>query len=181
MLAAIPVGEIRSSVPAKLAPRTVGPCRRGQRWEWDGVKFTMLHPTAGYAHRRNNASCVLKVTAGAHSLLLTGDIEKAAERHLLGNDAAELQADILVAPHHGSNTSSTMPFIRAVSPEYVLFPVGYRNRFGFPRPEVVARYRAQNVTMLDTASAGAISFQLGAGPLQPVRYRQTARRYWHDR
>ena len=181
VLAAIPVADISSSVPDKLAPRAVSACRRGQRWEWDGVEFVLLHPAEGFAHRRNNASCVLKVVAGEHTLLLTGDIEKAAERRLLQTDGADLQADILVAPHHGSNTSSTMPFIRAVAPEYVLFPVGYRNRFRFPRQVVVQRYREQGVTMLDTASAGAISFELGQGPLLPGRFRQTARRYWHDR
>ena len=141
----------------------------------------MLHPAEGFAHRRNNASCVLKVTAGEHTLLLTGDIEKAAERRLLQEAGVDLQADILVAPHHGSNTSSTTPFIQAVAPQYVLFPVGYRNRFQFPRAAVVQRYREQNVTMLDTATAGAISFQLGQGALSPFRYRQSARRYWHDR
>jgi competence protein ComEC len=181
ILAAIQVADISSSVPEKLAPRPVTGCRRGQRWEWDGVVFAMLHPTEGFSHRRNNASCVLKVTAGNHTLLLTGDIEKAAEHHLLQADATDLQADILVAPHHGSNTSSTMPFIRAVAPDYVLFPVGYRNRFRFPRQAVVQRYREQGVTMLATASAGAISFQLGQGTIQPSRFRQSARRYWHDR
>jgi competence protein ComEC len=168
-------------VPEKLAPWTVIPCRQGQRWDWDGVEFAMLHPAEGFAHRRNNASCVLKVTAGEHTLLLTGDIEKAAERRLLQESGVDLQADILVAPHHGSNTSSTTPFLQAVAPQYVLFPVGYRNRFRFPRQAVVERYREQNVTMLDTATAGAISFQLGQGPLSPFRYRQSARRYWHDR
>ena len=96
-------------------------------------------------------------------------------------EPGDLQADILVAPHHGSNTSSTTPFIQAVAPEYVLFPVGYRNRFHFPRQAVVQRYREQGVTMLDTATAGAISFQLGQGSLQPGRFRLKAQRYWHDR
>ncbi len=181
VLAAIQVADISSSVPDKLAPRPVSFCQRGQRWEWDGVEFVMLHPAEGFSRRRNNASCVLKVIAGEHTLLLTGDIEKAAERRLLQEGATDLQADILVAPHHGSNTSSTMSFIRAVAPEYVLFPVGYRNRFRFPRQVVVQRYREQGVTMLDTASGGAISFELGQGPLLPGRFRQTARRYWHDR
>ncbi|MDX1824744.1 MAG: hypothetical protein R3354_08490, partial [Thiohalomonadales bacterium] len=89
--------------------------------------------------------------------------------------------DALVAPHHGSNTSSTAAFIRAVGPSYVLFPVGYRNRYGFPRSAVVERYAQAGVRMLDTASAGAIRFELGGEALQPLRYRDSARRYWHDR
>ena len=181
VLTAIPVLKISSSVPEKLTPYPVASCRRGQRWEWDGVEFTVLHPGEGFSSRRNNASCVLRVTAGNHSLLLTGDIESKAERHLLQADPTELRADILVAPHHGSNTSSTMPFIQAVAPEYVLFPVGYRNRFQFPREAVVQRYREQGVSMLATDATGAISFELGQGQLQPDRFRQRARRYWHDR
>ena len=181
VLAALPVAKISSSVPEKLAPHTVEPCRRGQQWEWDGVAFAILHPSEGFSPRHNNASCVLKITTGKHSLLLTGDIEKAAERHLLQVGTPELRADILVAPHHGSNTSSSMPFIRAVAPEYVLFPVGYRNRFRFPRDVVVQRYREQGVSMLTTATAGAITFDLGQGQLRPDRFRLKARRYWHDR
>ena len=181
LLASMPVTAISSSVPEKLDAWPVMSCRRGQAWEWDGVRFTLLHPPTDSAAGRNDASCVLKVTAGEQSVLLTGDIEKAAERRLLQQDQALLGADILVAPHHGSNTSSTMPFIEAVNPEYVLFPVGYRNRFGFPREAVVQRYRRAGVRMLDTASAGAISFSLGQGTLAPSRYRYTARRYWHDR
>jgi competence protein ComEC len=181
LLALMPVAAISSSVPEKLDAWPVMSCRRGQAWEWDGVRFTLLHPPADSAVVRNDASCVLKVTAGKHSVLLTGDIEKSAERTLLQHDQAMLRANILVAPHHGSNSSSTMPFIEAVNPEYVLFPVGYRNRFGFPREAVVQRYQQAEVGVLDTASAGAISFSLGQGTLQPSRYRHTARRYWHDR
>jgi len=181
LLAMLPVTAISSSVPEKLAGWPVTSCRGGQAWEWDGVRFMVLHPAADSAVTRNDASCVLKVTAGEHAVLLTGDIEKAAERRLLQLDPAMLRADILVAPHHGSNTSSTTPFIGAVKPVYVLFPVGYQNRFGFPRPAVLQRYRQAGVNMLETANAGAISFHLGEGSLQPSQYRHAARRYWHDR
>lgn len=181
LLAMMPVKVISSSVPAKLADWPVIPCQRGQAWEWDGVRFRILHPAADRAASRNDASCVLKVSAGKQAVLLTGDIEKVAESQLLQQDASLLKANVLVAPHHGSNTSSTTPFIRAVGPRYVLFPVGYRNRYGFPRPAVVQRYQQAGVSMLDTATAGAIRFELGRGDWQPVGYRHTARRYWHDR
>ena len=181
LLTLLPVKTISSSVPDKLVPWPVTPCRRGQAWEWDGVQFQFLHPPAGSLPGRNDASCVLKITAGDQAVLLTGDIEKAAEQRLLQQTDDDLHADILVAPHHGSNTSSTPAFIRAVDPAYVLFPVGYRNRYGFPRPAVVQRYQQAGVQMLDSAGAGAIHFDLGQGTLQPVRYRQLVRRYWHDR
>jgi len=181
LLTLLPVRAISSSVPEKLAAWPVTSCHRGQAWEWDGVRFIVLHPAADSTVTRNDASCVLKVIAGEHAVLLTGDIEKAAEWRLLKEDPALLRANVLVAPHHGSNTSSTTPFIHAVNPAYVLFPVGYRNRFGFPRAPVIQRYQQAGVALLDTASAGAISFSLGQGTLQPSLYRHTARRYWHDR
>jgi competence protein ComEC len=176
---ALPIQRILGSDPARLPDWPITPCRRGQHWEWDGVRFSMLHPDADTALRRNDASCVLQVRAGPHRLLLSADIERPAERRLLRRDGPALRADILVAPHHGSKTSSSAAFIAAVDPDFVLFPVGYRNRYGFPRPAVVARYRQPGRRLLDTARSGAIAFVLGAGALQATEYRQQARRYWH--
>lgn len=180
LLAAMPVRRILSSVPEKLSHHDVAPCREGQRWDWDGVRFRILHPAGKGERRRNDASCVLQVTAGRDVLLLTGDIEKPAERDLLRRMPAALRATVLVAPHHGSNTSSTAPFIRAVAPRQVLFPVGYRNRYRFPAAKVLARYDAAGVQRLDTASGGAIALQLGDGDRRVRLQRRTARRYWHD-
>ncbi|MGB5300823.1 MAG: DNA internalization-related competence protein ComEC/Rec2, partial [Thiogranum sp.] len=80
---------------------------------------------------------------------------------------------------HGSRTSSSADFVEAVRPDYVLFPVGYRNRFGFPKHEVVERYRAIGASMLDSAESGAIQVRVEAGkPLQVLAYRQRSKRYW---
>lgn len=137
-------------------------CHAGQRWSWDRVHFTYLGPrTAGEG---NNGSCVLRIeTAAGQVLLLPGDIERDGETRLLESHAPQLAADVLVAPHHGSRTSSGRAFIRTVHPRYVLFPVGYRNRFGFPVPEVLARYRQLGAQVLDTAHSGAIRMRLEAG------------------
>lgn len=180
VMAVFPASRVLSSVPDKLAMWSAGNCHHGQSWTWDGVRFSMLHPGKLSVRQRNDASCVLRVTAGDHTVLLTGDIEKGAEHELLRRIPDQLDADILVAPHHGSNTSSTGAFIDAVSPDIVLFPVGYRNRFRFPHQKVIARYSAAGVTMLDTASTGAIQLRLGSDALIPRTYRQLARRYWHD-
>jgi len=93
-----------------------------------------------------------------------------------------LAADVLVVPHHGSLTSSSPVFLAAVSPTMALLPVGYRNRYGFPKPQIVQRYRDQHVQLFDTAHNGAIEILLGQarGALPVVTYRQQARRYWHD-
>ncbi len=179
LLAALPVYSVLTSVPERLPGRPLRACRRGQSWRWDGVRFEMLHPVAGQPPG-NDASCVLRVTAADGSrLLLPGDIERATERALVRELPAALRAEVLVAPHHGSATSSTPAFIAAVAPDWVLYPVGYRNRYGFPRAEVRARYAAAGAQALDTARGGAIRFRLGAGTVRPQAMRQHGRRLWH--
>lgn len=177
------VGRLLTSVPAKMGVHPYERCVAGQQWSWEGVSFEMLHPQAAEGERRrgNDASCVLRVSNGDFSLLLTGDIEAPAERELLARYGAALHADLLVAPHHGSKTSSSPPFIAAVAPRWVLFPVGYRNRYRFPAAPIVARYRAAEAVMLDTAASGAITLRLA--PQQPVSleaYRKISHRYWHS-
>jgi competence protein ComEC len=181
LLAAYPVQRILSSVPAILPGQSVEGCQRGQNWVRDGIQFRMLHPDEKAARLRNDASCVLQVRAGDQTLLLTGDIEKPAERDLLRQLPDQLGATVLVAPHHGSNTSSTAGFIRAVAPQLVLFPVGYRNRYHFPSPQVIERYDDAGVARLDTANSGAIHLKLGGGELSPLAYRLTSRHYWYNR
>ncbi len=154
-------------------------CRQGQAWQWDGVAFQVLHPAE--PSPGNNGACVLKVTAAnGQALLLTGDVEAAAERQMLARSAPALRADVVIAPHHGSTTSSTKAFVTAVQPRYALFSVGYRNRFGFPRPIIVERYRDHAAVIADTAASGAIFVDFGGSELGLARYREMARRYWHD-
>ncbi len=180
LLRSYPARRLLSAVPERVGGGTE-PCRRGERWSWDGVRFHMLHPGPEGGGGGNNASCVLRVESDGGALLLTGDIERRAERELLATAPSRLAAEILVAPHHGSKTSSQARFIAAVDPDYVLFPVGYRNRFSHPHPKVVQRYREMGVRMLDSASHGAIRFRLAReGVSAPLSYRLLARRYWND-
>jgi competence protein ComEC len=183
VLAQADVKRLLTSVPDKV-PWDRGraeSCEAGQTWEWDGVRFEMLYPFRNQSYRGNDASCVLRVRTPKESVLLPGDIEKRSEAALLRDEPARLAADILVAPHHGSNTSSTAEFLQTVRPRYALFATGYRNRYGFPRPAVVARYAAEGVALLDSARNGAITFHLGAAaPSPPETFRQQARRYWHS-
>jgi competence protein ComEC len=176
--AAMSIDAVQVGVPGLIAG--AAPCLAGQHWRWDGVTFRILHPPADPAFHRNDRSCVLRVTAPGGTVLIPGDIERRSEAALLRGDPRRLAADILVAPHHGSTTSSTQAFVRAVHPHYVLYPVGYRNRFGFPRPEVTARYRVEGAQRFDTARNGAIIFDIkAAGIPAPVTWRQSARRYWN--
>jgi len=184
---AMDVKLIMTSVPKEISYKNTVRCVNTQSWQWNKVKFEILSPPSvkeasdkrrsANRHSANNASCVLKVSNLAGSVLITGDIEKSAENYLLRRykkgaiingvgigDGIEdsqfraLAADILVVPHHGSNTSSTESFVKAVGPKYALFPVGYRNRFGLPREQVVDRYKAIEATIFDTAKQGAIGF-----------------------
>ncbi len=179
-----PPARVLSSVPQRLTALGAEACRGGERWRWDGVDFELLHPPAddaGKGRRGNNRSCVLRVSAGGGRVLIPGDIEGPAERQLLARHAEALAAGVLVVPHHGSRTSSSEAFIDAVAPRFALFPVGYRNRYGFPKADVVNRYRERGIRLLDSASHGAIRFRLGGeGGLRLVdTWRQSARRYWH--
>ncbi len=180
VLRGLPVQALNASRPLQLAGRPSRPCLAGEHWTWDGVRFAFLHPDAGM-RGRNNASCVLRVRASRHVLLLTGDIERPAERRLIRRLGDRLAADVLVVPHHGSKSSSSAAFLDRVRPAWALYPVGYRNRFGFPAPPVRARYRARGIATLATASQGAITLRLGDGELRPEGYRLQTRRYWHDR
>jgi competence protein ComEC len=188
VLSGLPVGVLYSSLSAShpallVAPAYRLPCAAGQGWNWDGVRFDLLHPTAGsYAVERlksNDRSCVLKISAARGTVLLTGDIEARSEQELLERVPGELRADVLVVPHHSSRTSSTDEFIAAVQPRWAVFPVGYRNRLGHPHEEVVERYRLSGAQLLRTDSAGAVLVRLedeGVG-VQP--YRGLRRRYWY--
>lgn len=157
-------------------------CHAGERWEWDGVTFAVLGPRTGIESSRNNRSCVLRVAGPGGTVLFPGDIEAAGEGRLLARAAPRLAADVVLAPHHGSLTSSTPGFVAAVHPDYVVFATGYRNRYGFPRPAIVARYRAAGAMPLDTAHDGAIVFSFTAahGVRLVERYRRTHRRPWTD-
>jgi competence protein ComEC len=154
------------------------PCRRGQHWEWEGVHFEMLYPEMGNLLSGNDASCVLRISGPGGSALLVGDIMKKGEKRLLALEP-DLRSDLLVAPHHGSNSSSTPPFVAAVSPHAVWFPVGYRNRWDFPKSEVEARYLPL-ATLADTANDGALcmQFRVGSRPILSMHWRRDAARLW---
>ena len=179
--ALLPVARLAGSGTALAAIGEVRRCRRGMRWAWDGVAFEWLHPGPRSLEKDNDRSCVLRITAGPHVVLLTGDIERAAEGELV--DSGEpLRADVLLVPHHGSRTSSTAAFVAAVRPRWALVPSGHRNRWGFPKPDVVARWRAAGSEVLVGSSTGAVEFELD--PRQalqsPRLWRPSRPRPWRD-
>ena len=159
-------------------------CVRGEQWQWDGVEFAFVHPAPeDYANgmKINDLSCVLRISNAHGSMLLTGDIEKAAEALLVGREGANLESDIMLAPHHGSRTSSTEALLGAVRPGLVVVPAGYRNRFGHPRADVLGRYAAAGAKVLRTDLDGAVTVRLGAGGIQARGERLARPRYWRER
>jgi competence protein ComEC len=180
LLRELRIGRFIASAPDAVPGHVAEACRRGMSWHWDGVDFTILHPDSAVARRRNDASCVLMIRAGGGTILLPGDIEARAERALLAR-GDDLRAHIVVAPHHGSRSSSGADFVAAVAPAHVLFATGYRNRWGFPHPEVQARYAAMDAGAWNTAVHGAVEVRVPASgvPAPPRAWRELHQRYWH--
>lgn len=181
--------------PVLQAAALARPCIAGQRWEWDGVRFETLHPrTEDYARmalaannnsgksapKDNATCCVLRVTAHGRSVLLTADIEAEVERALI-DAGAPLKSEVLIAPHHGSKTSSTAAFLAAVKPDTIVIPVGYRNRFRHPAPEVMERYRESAAQLWRTDAAGAVMLRFSRDGIATSSQRGDQPRYWHGR
>jgi competence protein ComEC len=157
-------------------------CRSGQAWLWDGIRFSVMHPGVYPLQSNNNASCVIEVAAGTHRILLTGDIESPVENHL-ARIGMLVPADIVVVPHHGSRTSSGSAFVRALRPSVAIVSAGYRNRWGFPKEDVVQRWQEAGARVLNTATSGAIHYRICAdsGARLQSELRNRKQRYWHDR
>ncbi len=186
LLKAVPTQWLLSSLEPghplhALVPRSV-PCAAGQHWEWDGVRFDLLHPLAqdvwDETRKTNDRGCVLRVTAQGRRLLLPADIEAASEQDLLARDREGLAADLLIVPHHGSRTSSSPDFLDAVTPHWAIFTVGYRNHFGHPKPDVMARYTARHIVPLRTDETGAVSVAVEGGQITLATARTRFPHYW---
>ena len=188
VLSGLPVGILYASLPEdhpawRAAPAYRLPCAAGQRWDWDGVRFELLHPTAASyaiaAIKSNDRSCVLKITSAHGAALLSGDIEMDSEEELLERAPNALRAEVLLVPHHSSRTSSTPEFIAAVRPRWAVLPVGYRNRFGHPTEEVVERYHSSGAQLLRTDRSGAVLVRMDAEGIGVRAYRDLKKRYWY--
>ena len=188
LIKAMPVQTVMSSLsldaPIVLAAKHHQRCVAGQQWSWDGIDFEMLHPVPSIYEstkwKPNAHSCTLKISRGATSILLPGDIEAIQENELVNSIPEKLRSTVLLAPHHGSGTSSTVEFLDAVQPKVALFQVGYRNRYRHPKAEVFERYGQKNIERLRTDTLGAITLRF-EDQLSWSAYRQTHLRYWYGR
>lgn len=178
VLAGVGTRRLLSGEPDRVPGAS--PCRDGESWVWDGVRFDILGPAAIGAASGNDASCVLRVGTRDDAVLLTADLEAGGEDHLLAGPAGALPVGVLQVPHHGSASSSQPAFVAASRPRIAIVTAGYRNAFGLPRADIIDRYRAVGATIRDTRSDGALTLAFPAsGPARVVHaQRIDARRIW---
>ncbi|WP_223593588.1 DNA internalization-related competence protein ComEC/Rec2 [Pseudomonas sp. A-R-19] len=172
----LPVNRVVSGEPSDLPVELRAErCESGRQWTWDEVDFQLWHwPLAGDS---NQNSCVLLIEANGERLLLSGDIDAAAERALLDSPLA-LPTDWLQAPHHGSRSSSSNALLEVLQPKGVLISRGQGNSFGHPHPTVIARYQKRGMAIYDSVEQGAIRLQLGR--FEPPWSMRQERRFWRD-
>ena len=155
-------------------------CQHGFSLRFKGLTIKSLWPEKGNAIKGNNYSCVLVISDGVHTILAPGDIERWAEYELLYSQRLP-EADILIAPHHGSRTSSGNAFIRTVSPRWVVYTQGIDNRWGFPDASVTKRFSTLKATQIKTAESGYLRFRLSPNDVTVHRRSQSAARRWYHR
>jgi competence protein ComEC len=180
LLDAYPGAALLSGTPRELADRfdlsaAIPSCHQHPGWRWDGVEFSFLGALDG--DETNNRSCVLMIDGGRR-VLLPGDIESRRESSLVDEYGDALAADVLLAPHHGSATSSSAEFLERVNPRYAVFTLSRGNRWGFPAAGVTERYRRRGVRLFDSARDGAITIFGGSEELRIEVRRGEPRRIW---
>ncbi|SFK65448.1 DNA internalization-related competence protein ComEC/Rec2 [Lysobacter sp. cf310] len=177
---AFPGGERRAPEGAGIAQAR--PCVAGEAWTWDGVRFRFLHPPPHFPYLRNESSCVLRIDTAHGAVLLTGDIGEVVERDLVRRDREsgrrDLRAEVVLVAHHGSRSSSDPAFVAATGARHALISSGYGNRYGHPKPQVLARWRAAGARVWDTSRGGALRLRLAAGGPALETRRQAHPRLW---
>ncbi len=143
----------------------------GGKFDWDGVTGNVLWPAdpTAVSEASNDDSLVMRLADGGVSFLLPGDIQKKVEQRLVA-EHAEIAADFLKVPHHGSKTSSTPDFVAAVAPKIAVVSDGEANPFGHPAPGTVERYAQAGVRLLRTDRDGAVTALTDGGTLTVTTY-----------
>ena len=153
-------------------------CLAGHTWTWDGVRFRVLHPGAGFPYLGNEASCVVRIETAHGNVLLAGDIGHYVERKLNAEMATQLRSDVVIVPHHGSGGSSDPAFVAATGAHLALVSSGADNRFRHPRPQIVRRWCDAGAEVLDTARSGALRVWIGRDGLRVRERRADQPRLW---
>lgn len=149
-------------------------CLRGDDFTWQGLSFRVLWPKESKG-RKNDHSCVIQISDGKNRVLLTGDISSRVERKLLGSG---IKSDLMIAPHHGSKSSSDVAFLQAVAPQYAIFSAGFLNQWSMPSEEVIQRYQQVGIKTFTTAKSGMITIELDASGIEITQYRRHSWPFW---
>ena len=173
----LPVNLLLLGNDDRLTDRFAGgePCVAGQTWRWSEVQIEVIHPAIKSDMTANNGSCVIKITSSWGSALLPGDIEAAAEVSMLSQN---LSSDVVLAPHHGSDTSSRLSWVRATGAEIVVFSAPYDNHWGFPKTGAFGRWRSIGATSYCTGTSGALRVSFGSSARKVQEWRRFSRRFW---
>lgn len=170
---------LRKKMAVKSLFTTKDLCRQNWQLTWQGLSVKALWPDDPSLYGDNNSSCVLRISDGYFSLLLTGDIDASVEAKLIARYGTALRSNVLIAPHHGSNTSSSMVFINTVKPDFVVFSQGFMNRWGFPKKAVVKRYQETDVQLYRTSKHGQVQISINDREAQVSTFRQKIYPYWY--
>jgi len=172
-LSQLPLGHIGSTIPEQ--------CREGMAWRWGEIEFEVIHPDNSPQDSDNNSSCVMTIRFGQQTVLVAGDIEADVETKLLRKNQLPLNINLLVAPHHGSSSSSTKRFVTAIAPQHVVYSAGFNHHFGHPHPTVVQRYALVAAQQWSTGTSGALSFLWqDKADVMVSRARDSVQGYWHE-
>jgi len=183
VLSSYPVPLLKSQKPR---PKLLS-CNHSFQAAWQGLSIEILSIKSEQSGHKsplsdNDMSCVIRIGDGKQYILLPGDVTHKVESMLVRSHENKINADVLIAPHHGSKTSSTVKFIDAVSPQIVIFSTGHLNRWNMPHKQVKERYQKQGISMLNTADVGSIlitfSQKHGSNPISIETQRQDERPFW---
>jgi competence protein ComEC len=155
-------------------------CDSNLSWAWDGVKFEVFSPYQIIPYLGNNSSCVLKISNLKTSILLTGDIEEPVEYRLIHNNLIDIQSDVLIVPHHGSRTSSSIEFIQKVNPKVAINSSGFANQFNHPHPLIKQRYMDEGIDFIDTQTSGNIQISFKNSNFNITEYKKSNNKIWFN-
>ena len=153
-------------------------CMSGQKWYFDNIAFEILGPDVNSPKGSNNRSCVLKVSSSYGSILITGDIERSTEKYLLQNNREKLRSQLMLIPHQGSRTSSSVSFIDAVKPQIAIVSAGYLNQYGHPDKTVIDRYQERKIQVFNNIESGSIRVEFSKQGMLIEEYRKLNRHFW---
>jgi competence protein ComEC len=151
-------------------------CLQDESFHWQGLTFQMIWPDK-VVYKENDDSCVLLITDGKHKVLLTGDISKKVEGQLI-QQYPQMQADVLIVPHHGSKTSSSDAFVSQVSPTFAIVSAGFLNRWHMPVSEVTNRYQDKDIQLLNSAESGQIIINFSEKGMVKQTYHENLWPFW---